>query len=103
MLIFGLTILIASTYTTLSSQDKKQEAVRAEDINIGDIGENEIPVGDRVEKIIEDLKPPEENKIEGTVNPFPAKNFFRPVELVCSYVGTLSSLSLLSCESYNIN
>ena len=75
MLIFGLTILIASTYTTLSSQDKKVEAARAEDINIGEIGDNEIPAADRVEKIIEDLKPPEEHKIEGTVNSFPA-NFF---------------------------
>ena len=64
-LICGLTILIASTYITLSAQEKKLEAVRAEDIVIP--GDNKVPDIEKsaqknVEKVIEQIKPVEDNK-----------------------------------------
>ena len=66
VLVFGLTILIASTYTTLSSQEKKLEVVKAEDLQMPENPvDGQKPVLDTMEKIIEDVKPPEENKNEG--------------------------------------
>ena len=67
-LICGLTILIASTYITLSAQEKKRESVRAEDIVIP--GDNKVPdieksAQKKVEKVIEQIKPEEDNK-QGT-------------------------------------
>lgn len=65
VLVFGLTILIASTYTTLSRQEKKVEAVRAEDLQISNNPADTLkPAQEHVEKIIEQIKPPEENKKE---------------------------------------
>ena len=69
-LLCGLTILIASTYITLSTQEKKLEAVRAEDLVIP--GDNKLPLDvDKsaqkdVEKVIEQIKPIDDNK-QGTV------------------------------------
>ena len=69
-MLFGLTILVASTYAILSAQEKKLEAVRAEDIAIpGDnkVANIEKSAQENVEKVIDQIKPLEENKQQGTV------------------------------------
>ena len=67
MLVFGLTILIASTYTTLNTQEKKVEAVRSEDIQVTmKPADTMKPAVESIQKTIEKIKPPlEENKKEG--------------------------------------